>query len=102
MVIASFHELAGTLLGNKNLFDESLDRFRQVLEIQKKSNADPAVLASTHAKLAISHARLDEKSTAKQELDWARELLSTAPQKDTQGLGRLEQIAKDIDTEYAN
>ncbi len=97
MTIASFHELAGTLLGNSGAFAESIVRFRQVYDIQTRVEAVPALIASTHAKLAISHAKLDEKEAAKQELDSARELLRTASPVDSAALSRLAQIEKEYD-----
>jgi hypothetical protein len=96
-IIASFHELAGTLLGNSGAFAESIDRFRQVYDIQTRIRAAPKEMASTHAKLAISHAKLDDKSAAKQELDRARELLRTAKPEDTEAQRRLMEIAKEYD-----
>ena len=97
MAVASFQELAGTLLGKDERYAESLERFRRVYDIQMRGNTSPSTLAETHANLAVSHARLDDKSAAKQELDRARELLRSAPPESVGVLRRLDRIAKEFE-----
>ena len=94
-VVASFHELAGTLLGNNNAFGESILRFEELLAYQRRAKVGPVAIASTHAKLAISHAELNEKGTAKKELEEARRVLDSADVRDIDIYRRLDQIAKE-------
>jgi tetratricopeptide (TPR) repeat protein len=92
-IVASFHELAGTFLGNAEKYPESIERFNRCLAIRKKLNLEPSLIASTHAKLTISFARMGDKAKAREQLASARQILSEMVPKDEESLRQLDSVA---------
>ncbi len=92
-ITAQFHDLAGTFLGNSNRFEESIVRFKKSLKLKSQANSDPADIASTYAKIAISHARLNNKEEAGAALKESKKLLEANAAPDDESLKRIESIA---------
>ncbi len=95
--VAQLHDLAGTFLGNANRFEESIQRFEKSLTLKSQANSDPSDVASTYAKIAISHARLNNKEKARIALKKSKELLEANVAPDDESLKRIESIAEKYD-----
>jgi tetratricopeptide (TPR) repeat protein len=93
LLVAAFHELVGTYLGNSGDLENAIERFNKGLALKVMDKADPRDIASTHAKVAISYARLKKKKEAKEALGKAKELLETHKPDDQESLDKLEAIA---------
>jgi tetratricopeptide (TPR) repeat protein len=93
LLVAAFHDLLGTFLGNSGELEAAISRFNEELTLKSEAKATPADIATTHAKIAISYARLNQKDEAKNALGKARALLSTDKPEEKEGLEKLDAIA---------
>ncbi len=92
---ASFHELAGELLGNRGMYAESIERFNMALTLRRDLPTNPRLLAGTQAKIAVSYARMNDKAKAADALKIAEGYLKGLSPPDNESLTKIESIRRE-------